>query len=242
MITLPTTPLPVERKNPKVLLIYGPPKVGKTASIAALPDTLIVDIEDGTNHIAALKVKVRTLAELDKLIEQLLATTPRPYKRIAWDTLDELEDLLLDDLEQKNAKSLLAAKVESVLELPYGAGYEKLRTAFKNVWARMVRCSDETILVCHVRDRVLVDKQQREVVSNDLDLRGKVRKIACAYADAIGFCTRTSDGKLVLTFRNSSDATTCGNRSPHLSGKEFVLAERNADGSLKTHWENIYVA
>ena len=39
--------------NPKVLLLYGAPKVGKTTMLSKLDDCLIIDTEKGTNMLEA---------------------------------------------------------------------------------------------------------------------------------------------------------------------------------------------
>ena len=38
-------------ENPKVLLLYGAPKVGKTTALSQLNDCLIIDTEGGANMI-----------------------------------------------------------------------------------------------------------------------------------------------------------------------------------------------
>jgi len=57
-------PLPTERraptvKSPKSLVIYGPPKIGKTTLLACLDDFLLVDLEEGSDFVEALKVKLK---------------------------------------------------------------------------------------------------------------------------------------------------------------------------------------
>jgi len=38
-------------KNPKVMLLYGAPKVGKTTALSQLDDCLIIDTEQGAGMI-----------------------------------------------------------------------------------------------------------------------------------------------------------------------------------------------
>ena len=47
MIELPTERSKVESYNPKLLIIGGRPKAGKSSFIAAIDDNLIIDLEDG---------------------------------------------------------------------------------------------------------------------------------------------------------------------------------------------------
>ena len=54
---LPKTKVKASRKSPKNMIIYGPPKIGKTTVLSQLDDCLIIDLEDGSDMVDALKVK-----------------------------------------------------------------------------------------------------------------------------------------------------------------------------------------
>mgnify|MGYP001593106903 CR=1 FL=1 len=56
-LILPTTSTPPTRSNPKVLLIYSAPKVGKTSAVAQLPETCLFDLEDGSGHVEAMRLQ-----------------------------------------------------------------------------------------------------------------------------------------------------------------------------------------
>lgn len=54
-------PLKVIKSGPQApltLVIYGKPKIGKTEVIAQLNKFLLLDFEDGSNHVDAMKIKV----------------------------------------------------------------------------------------------------------------------------------------------------------------------------------------
>ena len=55
---LPTKITKSTRNNPKRLIIYGKPKIGKTKAISMLKGCMILDLEDGADHVDALKVKI----------------------------------------------------------------------------------------------------------------------------------------------------------------------------------------
>ena len=57
---LPTKVIKAARKSPKNMIIYGPPKIGKTTSLSQLEGCLIIDLEDGSDMIDALKIKVNS--------------------------------------------------------------------------------------------------------------------------------------------------------------------------------------
>ena len=59
-IVLPTKKVKVERNNPKRLIIYSKPKTGKTTAFAGLENNLLIDLENGSNYVDALKIKVNS--------------------------------------------------------------------------------------------------------------------------------------------------------------------------------------
>jgi len=56
-IVLPKKKVSATRTNPKRMIIYSKPKTGKTTAFAGLDDNLIIDLENGSDYVEALKVK-----------------------------------------------------------------------------------------------------------------------------------------------------------------------------------------
>ena len=73
------------------MVIYGPPKIGKTTALSQLKDCLIIDLEDGSDMVDALKVQVENLAELAEVGKAIMKDN-KPYKYIAIDTITKLEE------------------------------------------------------------------------------------------------------------------------------------------------------
>ena len=90
-MNLPTSKTPPSHRDPRILLLYGAPKVGKTTILTQLPDCLIVDNEHGTDYLEALKVNVNNIKEL-KEVALALKAKPMTYSRIALDTITTLND------------------------------------------------------------------------------------------------------------------------------------------------------
>jgi len=53
-------------KNPRTMIIYSQPKMGKTTALAQLDDCLILDIENGSEYVDALKINVKKEARSRK--------------------------------------------------------------------------------------------------------------------------------------------------------------------------------
>mgnify|MGYP003675338480 FL=1 len=132
---LPTDVIKASRKSPKNMIIYGAPKIGKTTSLSELEGCLIIDLEDGSDMVNALKVKANSLAELAE-IGKAIISEGKPYKYIAIDTITQLEVWCEEDAKQLYRLTPMGKNFDkdnkglSVLTLPNGAGYLYLRRAF----------------------------------------------------------------------------------------------------------------
>ena len=93
-ILLPTSKVKAERVNPKRIIIYSKPKTGKTTAFAGLEDNLIIDLENGSDYVEALKVKVNNLDELRE-VGKAIKAAGFPYKYVTIDTVTALEDMIM---------------------------------------------------------------------------------------------------------------------------------------------------
>jgi len=237
-ITLPTTIIPATQVDPKLLLLYGPPKVGKTTLLSALENCLIVDTEEGSDYVSALKVKINSVAELLELSTAIVKDGCK-YKFIAIDTITRVEDWCEIHATRMYRQSVIGKSFEgkSVLELPQGSGYFWLRKAFDEVLAAIRPMGKHIILVGHLREKFLGGKDLKSdtaVSSKDLDLTGKIKQIACSRADGIGYVFRHPVSKALTINFESSETINCGARCDHLKGKTFDMS---GDGLA---WKQIY--
>ena len=222
---LPTKKVKAARKSPKNMVIYGPPKIGKTTALSQLDNCLIIDLEEGSDMIDALKVKANNFTELSK-IGKAIIEKGRPYKYIAIDTVTKLEEWceaegkkIYQNMPQ--GKSFDSKKEGlSILSLPNGGGYLYLRIAYKKWIERLSKLADHIILVGHLKDKLL-QKKGKEVSSKDLDLTGKIKQITCVNADAIGYIYR-EEGNTMISF-DSKDEIAAGSRCDHLKGQILSL-------------------
>lgn len=239
-LVLPTKKVAASRKNPKRLIIYSKPKVGKTTALAGLDNCLILDMENGSDFTDALKVKINNLSDLraygTKIIE-----AGKPYKYIAVDTVTAMEDMVkpLALKLYRDTPMGRSFSSDNVLTLPNGAGYGYLREAFFNVLDYIDTLADNIILLGHLKDRQ-IEIKGKEVNAADVDLTGKIKSLICANADAIAYMTREDNNKTVLNFQ-TSDTIICGARPEHLKNQQIVISEIQEDGTLKTNWDKIYI-
>jgi len=244
-LILPFTPIKATVKNPKNLIIFSKPKVGKTSLLATLPDCLIIDLEEGSDYVDALKVQANSIAGIRKIGEAIIKAG-KPYKYIALDTITKLEDICIPYAEELFSKSPMGKnwftegkkKYGNILGLANGGGYYWLRLAFEKVINYVKSLAPHIILIGHVKNTNL-EKNGVEVSTSDLDLTGKISRITASSSDAIGYMFRKGN-KNILSFRTKDDVA-CGARCSHLKNEEIVISEILDDGSFVTSWDKVYI-
>jgi hypothetical protein len=244
-IVLPTKKVAAESKSPKNLIIFSKPKVGKTTLLASLDNCLILDLENGSDYVAAMKLKASSIADIKK-IGNAIKEANYPYDYVAVDTITALEEMCIPMAEEMYSKSSMGKnwytegkpKYGTILNMPNGAGYPWLREAFTKVIDYIKTWAKRVILVGHVKDTVL-EKNGSEFNALDLDLTGKLKRITTSQSDAIGYLYRKGN-KNVLSFK-TSDEISCGARPDHLRNQEIVLSELSEDNQIKINWSQIYI-
>lgn len=243
---LPKEKSPAVVKDPKFLILFGKQKSGKTTILADLPDNLIIDLEEGSDYVEAMKVKVNSFEELlevkNALQEDLNKTGKKPYKRISLDTASALEDIVLPYAKMLYQKTPMGKnyKGDDVTKLPNGAGYLYIREAYKKIIDAFTKFCDTLILSGHVVDKQ-IEKDGKETTELDIALTGRLKGIIGAKADAIGYVYRVKN-KTMITFKGGEDSIS-ESRPKHLSNCVVTIAESEGEGEdmkITTHWDKIF--
>ena len=252
-VILPRQKIGPSHQNPKNLIIFSKPKVGKTELAAGLDNALLLDLESGSDYISAMKVKASSIKEIKaiglSIREEIEKTEKYPYTYVIVDTITALEDLCIDYAEllysqSPEGKSWFTsteggkARYGNILNMPNGAGYKWHRDAYMKAIDYIQTWAPNIIQLGHVKD-IKLDKAGSEFSAADLDLTGKLKRIACSRSDSIGYLYRKGHQN-VISFITSEDVL-CGARPAHLSGKEIILSEKNDDGTFTYHWDKIYL-
>jgi hypothetical protein len=243
---LPTKKVAPTTVNPKKMIIFGKPKIGKSTALAELEDSIILDLEGGSDYLNAVKIDViKTAKEEGKTplnllyeITQAIVAQGKPYKRVIVDTVTALEDIVLPYALQLYQQTPMGRTYQGdILALPNGGGYLYTRTAIFNALEWIYACADEVILIGHLKDTLIL-KDGKEVSAKELDLTGKTKSLLSAKVDAIGLMYR-KENKCMLSFV-TSDEVVCGSRPEHLKNRELVLTEM-VDGAIISHWDEVFL-
>ena len=250
---LPEMVIKASTQSPENLIIYSKPKAGKTTMLSKLEGCLIIDLEQGSNKVDALKVQADSLKELAQWIQVIKKKNADvngyAYKYIAVDTVTELEAWCEQDATAmymqtpmgKNfnrsdskidsrtgdAMVLPRSQWESVLTLPKGAGYLYLRNSFKKWMNLLMELAPHVIFIAHVKDGS-ADKKGKEVATKDLDLTGKLKTIVAQKADAIGYVHWEGED-LMISFE-SREGIEASSRCEHLKNT-----------TIPFEWDRIFI-
>lgn len=97
---------------------------GKTSLLSTLDNNLIIDLEDGSDYVEALKIKIHNVNELNNLCKEIIKAGC-PYKFITIDTVTALEEIAKPLALNMYKASPLGKNYtgNDILSLPMGAGY-----------------------------------------------------------------------------------------------------------------------
>ena len=247
MIELPIKKVKAKSQSPDIFLLYALPKTGKSSAVAQLENCLILDLENGTNKVDALKVNANNLKELREIVSSIEEANKAKggfvYKYIAIDTATKLEEFaeeLAIILYKKTPFGLAFNGGPLELKaLEYGAGYGYIRQAYKMLMNSINDLCERLILLGHTKDKY-VTKNDKEVTGTEVDLSGKLAGIVTQKVCAIGYAYRKRNA-LHVSFKTDGEILN-GNRSKHLSGKDIILSESNPEtGEITAHWDRIYI-
>lgn len=245
MIQLPTQRSIASTAGPAAAVLYGRPKVGKSAATSFLPEALIINVEPhGYDHLSVLKVEPRSLKEL---YESIAAATGR-FRFVVFDAVDTIEKWCEEDatayyrttVEGKNFSG------RTVCDLANGYGYKYLRWAWDDFLDKALGAAPHVIFIGHTRDKLLKEKEASpDVASADIDLTAGTGRMLFSKCGANGNMTRRSrpvkdvrDPRiedLWISFK-TSDTLNAGSRGP-LAGKEFLFWDVTEPSP---RWEIIY--
>lgn len=268
MIELPTQRRNAQQYNPRLLVLFGKPKSGKSTLMASLDDNLIIDLEDGYRALSVMSVLARSAKELfevkQALQEKMTKENKIPYKYITLDNATRLEEMALPfaaakyrktsmgqswgflkdpknpmvNAKDNNGKNIPDPKAD-VRILPNGAGYLYLRQAVKELVDMFKPFCETLILIAHVKDKQ-IQKNGQEMNEMSVDLAGKLGDIICGEADAIGYIYRS--GKNTIISFEGGDNTIKEARPLHLRGKKFIVATSDEDNNVKVDMSPIFVS
>lgn len=262
---LPTERRKVTNFNPKLIVLFGQPKSGKSTVVAALDSNLIIDLENGYRALSVMSVDAKSVEDLfvirKAIFDKAKELKAYPYQYITIDNATRLEEMCLpyaaqmyrktpmgsnwgylkdgnnNILKDTNGNRIVDPKAD-VRTLPNGSGYLFIRQAVKACIDMFKPLCETLILVAHVKDRQ-IQKNGKEMSEMSVDLSGKLADIICGEADAIGYIYREGN-KTFMSFEGG-DSTIREARPLHLRGKCFKVAESDENNQVTVDLSEIFL-
>lgn len=134
------------RRDPRRILIYGSPKVGKSTFGASSPRPVFIDIEDGTGALNCVRFpRPQNVGEVYGMITSLV-NDQHDFQTLVVDSLDWFERMCEAEVKHR-------LKCQSLADLDWGQGYAALANEFGGLftyldWLRAERRMN-IILIAH---------------------------------------------------------------------------------------------
>lgn len=257
--------LPKERSKAKEfddvnkLVITGHQGSGKSSLCAKLPNSLILDFENGVkDHYEGVSINLKKEAALQNTtIAALLLETLAEIKKANAENKKPIYDFIIYDgltaLEKiTHAKATYMFKTsvvgkgmmnkgavinDVVTDVPE-SGWLWLHRAWEELYGETVGLSGICdIYIGHAKQGSLV-KQGQKLEANDLALSGKLKLSLLRDVDGSGMLYRDGN-KTILSFKTNEKDLTTKSRARHLNEQDFTIAEM-IDGKLVTYWEKVF--
>jgi len=103
------------RQTAKRVIAYGVEGIGKSTLASQFPNAVVLDTEDGTNHLDVARVSVSSWMDLEGALHELIRDN-QGFKTVVVDSIDWAERLLIDHLLKK-------ANKRSIEDFGFGKGY-----------------------------------------------------------------------------------------------------------------------
>lgn len=219
-------------RAPKIV-IYGPPKIGKSTFGANIPDSIFIQTEEGLD---ALDVATFPLAQkyqdvLDAL--SALATGEHEYKALALDSLDWMEGLMWQHVcDQHNVKSI------ELVGGGYGKGYIEAAKLWREFFTALDYLRNERgmaiVLIAHDHVSKMQPPDGEPYNYAELKLHQRAADLVKEWADCIGYCTEKTfmkkddlgfNKKHVRAIGSNNRVLVVGKNPAYVSGNRYGMQD-----------------
>lgn len=232
-----------------IYTISGKPKSGKTSLVykcavekfGNADNLLLVAFERGYNALNDINaVDIEKYDEFVELVDELVKNKKDlPYKMVALDTVDIMQDLAIPYMLKKASRR--DNKMYKVIsDVPYGNGWNLLQEVIYEQVNKLVKAGYNLWFITHDKDKTFTTKDGLSYDKTVLSLTGKVRDVCVNMSDFIVYIDTTQrkvDDKIIderiIRFRGDSTIEAGGRleqvvESIPYSIKGFIKAVEDA--------------
>ena len=116
---------------PPRIVIYGPPKIGKTTLASTIPHCVILDYEGGSGFANVARIDKDDLDTFDKTqkVLQDLCTQDHPFQAVVIDTVDWMQAIVSEEAAKEHSSG--EKTYATAEDVPYRAGVVTMQNIFK---------------------------------------------------------------------------------------------------------------
>ena len=218
--------LPLEKNvaqiDPKKLrvLIYGPPKIGKSTFVTRNPKALVIDTDNnGTEFLDCYRVVCQDWTLLKQILGE--AVKDDRFDTIVIDTIDRAHQLCRDEVCKRNGFSH-----ESDDAKGFGRMWDMVKAEFTKMIGYVSAGNKGLWMVSHsITKEVKIGNVKKQVTT--MSMSDKPGRLVTSVADIILYMDGDETGKRTI-FVKPEDSLECGDRTKALTENITFTTEQEA--------------
>ena len=213
--------------DPKILTLYGEPKVGKSEALSQLPaKALIIDAEHGHGRYGGFVQDMTTIEEYREIKAGIKALPDdHGFTFVVLDTVDILYLIL------KKA-TLAHLRIADLSDAGFGKAYNMVKDGVREFVMLLEDSFPHVIIVGHYKAKQVAEDSGHVLSPATMDLSGSVANMLMSKADANGLVYRKAketieqeepSQELRISFKTEAGAHQAGSRCAHLANQDMPL-------------------
>ncbi len=179
-VTLPQAKAKPNRDlSSKTILLYGPPKIGKSTLASRFPDALFMECEPGLGELEVFKVPTHNWTDFLAACK-LVAEGNHKFKTIVVDTIDNAFKSCSEHVCHEN-------NVQYEGDLSHGKGWALVKNEWHRVLTRLASLPYGLVLISHSVDKRM-ETRTGEVTKTQPSLPDRARAVVLGLVDMVLYC------------------------------------------------------
>lgn len=167
----------------QTILVYGPPKIGKSSFASRFPEAVFLECEPGLGQLEVFKVPTYSWEGLLEAC-RLVAAGGHRFKTVVIDTVDNAFKLCTDHVCAKHG-------IDYEGDMPHGKGWALVKNEWHRVLTRLASLPYGLILISHAQDKT-IETRTGEYTKTQPSLPDRARGVVLGLMDMILFCDTLS--------------------------------------------------